>query len=173
MLHSITADGVTLLICVDTRPSRPSPSLPTNLFIHNILLILLTHILLNCSFGPLNLVITILPSKESNNQLPKYFNGSILCLFLYGCTAHWNLTTFSVPNLYTAGTTPWTGDQPVIRPLPTHRKTQTQNKSTDIHASSGIRTHDPSVRAGEDGLCLRSRGHCDRRNGSIMQYISC
>jgi hypothetical protein len=24
--------------------------------------------------------------------------------------------------------TPWTGDQPVTRPLPTHRTTQTQNK---------------------------------------------
>jgi hypothetical protein len=30
-----------------------------------------------------------------------------------------------------------------------------------LHASSGIRTNDPSVRAGEDGSCLRPRGHCD------------
>jgi hypothetical protein len=30
---------------------------------------------------------------------------------------------------------------------------------TDIHALSGIRTHDPSVRAGEDGACLRPSGH--------------
>jgi hypothetical protein len=29
---------------------------------------------------------------------------------------------------------------------------------TDIHASSGIGTHDPSVRAGEGGSCLRPRG---------------
>jgi hypothetical protein len=28
--------------------------------------------------------------------------------------------------LYTVGRTPWTGDQPVARPLPTHRTTQTQ-----------------------------------------------
>jgi hypothetical protein len=27
---------------------------------------------------------------------------------------------------------------------------------------SGIRTHDPSVRASEDSSCLRLRGHCDR-----------
>jgi hypothetical protein len=39
----------------------------------------------------------------------------------------------------------WTGDQPVARPLPTHRTTQTHNKHTVIHTSSGIRTHDPSV----------------------------
>jgi hypothetical protein len=36
------------------------------------------------------------------------------------------------------------------------------NAHTDIHASSGIRTHIPSVLAGEDGSCLRLRGHCDR-----------
>jgi hypothetical protein len=51
---------------------------------------------------------------------------------------------------YTVGRTPWTGDQPVARPLPTHMTTETQNKPTDIHALSGIRTHDPSVRASED-----------------------
>jgi hypothetical protein len=30
--------------------------------------------------------------------------------------------------LYTVGRTPWTGDQPFARPLPTHRTTQTRNK---------------------------------------------
>jgi hypothetical protein len=33
----------------------------------------------------------------------------------------------------------------------------------DIHASSGVRIHDPSVREGEDNSCLRARGRCDRR----------
>jgi hypothetical protein len=37
---------------------------------------------------------------------------------------------FSFLILYTVGRTPWTGDQPVARPLPTHRMTQTQNKRT-------------------------------------------
>jgi hypothetical protein len=32
----------------------------------------------------------------------------------------------------------------------------------DIHVSSGNRTHDPSVWAGEDSSCLRPRGHYDR-----------
>jgi hypothetical protein len=40
------------------------------------------------------------------------------------------------------------------------------NVHTDIHASSGIRTHDPSVRASEDISCFRSRGHYDR----LYQY---
>jgi hypothetical protein len=35
---------------------------------------------------------------------------------------------FSFLILYIVGRIPWTGDQPVVRPLPTHRTTQTQNK---------------------------------------------
>jgi hypothetical protein len=31
---------------------------------------------------------------------------------------------------YTVGRTPWTGDQPFAKPLPTHRTAQTQNKRT-------------------------------------------
>jgi hypothetical protein len=33
------------------------------------------------------------------------------------------------------------------------------NAHTHIHALSGIRTHDRSIRADEDSSCLRSRGH--------------
>jgi hypothetical protein len=64
---------------------------------------------------------------------------------------------FSIVIQYTVGSTPWTGDQPVARPQPTHRTAQTQNKRTHtyIHASSGNGTHDPSVRAGENSSCLR------------------
>jgi hypothetical protein len=42
---------------------------------------------------------------------------------------------------------------------------------TGIHALSGIQTHDPSVRASEDGSCLRPRGHCDRHGRYIQQQI--
>jgi hypothetical protein len=34
------------------------------------------------------------------------------------------------------GRTPWRGDQPVARSLPTHRRTQTQNKRTQAFAHS-------------------------------------
>jgi hypothetical protein len=37
---------------------------------------------------------------------------------------------FSFLILYSVGRTPWMGDQPVARSLPTHRTTQTQNKCT-------------------------------------------
>jgi hypothetical protein len=53
-------------------------------------------------------------------------------VFIYGSTALcWALAAFFrfvIP--YTVGRTPWTGDQPVVRPLPIHRTTQTQNKRT-------------------------------------------
>jgi hypothetical protein len=41
---------------------------------------------------------------------------------------------------YTDGRTPWTGDQPISRLLPTHRTTQTQNKRTQTSMR-----RDPSV----------------------------
>jgi hypothetical protein len=38
--------------------------------------------------------------------------------------------SFSFLTFYRDDRTPWTGDQPVARPLPTHRTTQKQNKPT-------------------------------------------
>jgi hypothetical protein len=34
--------------------------------------------------------------------------------------------------------------------------------NTDIHVLSGIRTHDPRVRASENSSCLKPSGHYDR-----------
>jgi hypothetical protein len=50
----------------------------------------------------------------------------------YGSAARWTLASFffSILILYTVGRTPWTGDQPVTRPLPADRTAQTQNKRT-------------------------------------------
>jgi hypothetical protein len=39
---------------------------------------------------------------------------------------------FSFLILYTVGRTPWTGDQPVARPLPAHRTTQTQTSMPGV-----------------------------------------
>jgi hypothetical protein len=73
----------------------------------------------------------------------------------------WTLAAFSVSSSAHRWWNSLDGDQPVAKPLPTHK----QNKRTDMHASSGIRTHDPSVRAGEDGSCLRGRGRPLGRTG--------
>jgi hypothetical protein len=40
--------------------------------------------------------------------------------------------------------------------------TNTEETHTDVDGSSGIRTHDPSVRVGEEVSCLRSLDRCDR-----------
>jgi hypothetical protein len=34
--------------------------------------------------------------------------------------------------------------------------------NANIHALSGIPSHDPSVQASEDSSCFRPRGYCDR-----------
>jgi hypothetical protein len=56
------------------------------------------------------------------------------------------------------------GDQPVARPSPAHRtaKHRINAHNRDTHALSGIRNHDPSVRATEDSSCLRPCGYCER-----------
>jgi hypothetical protein len=55
----------------------------------------------------------------------------------------------------------------VSRSLLTQSNKNIEEMHTDIHASSGIRTHDPSVSAGEDISCLRPRGQRDRRKKII------
>jgi hypothetical protein len=77
----------------------------------------------------------------------------------------WPLFSFII--IFTDCRTPWTEDQPVARSLPTHRPTQTQT----FMPLSGIRTHDPSVRASQDSSCLRPRGHCDRRINDIHVHV--
>jgi hypothetical protein len=52
----------------------------------------------------------------------------IIYLWLYSPCGPWPL--FQFLNLNTIGRTPWTGDQPLARPLPTNRTTQTENKRT-------------------------------------------
>jgi hypothetical protein len=50
---------------------------------------------------------------------------------------------------------------PVASPLSAQDNINTQTTLADIHTSKGIRTHDPSVWAGEDISCLVQPGHCD------------
>jgi hypothetical protein len=52
--------------------------------------------------------------------------SSHIHLWLYSPCGSWPLFQFLNP--YTVRRTPWTGDQPDTKPLPTYRTTQTQNK---------------------------------------------
>jgi hypothetical protein len=95
----------------------------------------------------------------------------IIYLYIYLSMALqplWTMAAFQFLNLRTVGRTPWTGDQPVAKLLPTHSTTQTH---THIHASSGIQTHDRSVRASEDSSCLRPRHHCDRPSEFRLLHV--
>jgi hypothetical protein len=46
--------------------------------------------------------------------------------------------------------------------------TQTEWTQSDIHVSSGIRTHDPSDRTSEDRSCLRPRDRCARQRRLLL-----
>jgi hypothetical protein len=56
---------------------------------------------------------------------------ALLLIYLWLYSPCGNLPLFQFHNLYTVGRTAWMGDQPVARPLPTHKTTQTQNKRTE------------------------------------------
>jgi hypothetical protein len=104
-------------------------------------------------------------SEDSSGHCDRLMQKSFIhpSMALQPFVGPWPLLQFR-NHFYTDGRTPWTSDQPVARPLPIHRTAQTQNKytHTDVHALSGIRTHDPSFGASEGSSCLRRRGHCDR-----------
>jgi hypothetical protein len=91
-----------------------------------------------------------------------YYCSTALC---------WALAPFLV--LYTVGRTPRTGHQSVARPISTHRtaKHRINTHNTDIHALSGIRNHDPRVRASEESSCFRPLGHCDWPSNYINTQI--
>jgi hypothetical protein len=54
---------------------------------------------------------------------------------------------FSFLILYTVGRTPWTKDQPIAWPLPTHDNTENKRTQT-LMPRVGFELIDPNVRAG-------------------------
>jgi hypothetical protein len=69
---------------------------------------------------------SINPSIHLSIHLPTY-------LWIYSPYGYWLLFQFLNP--YINGRTPWTGDQPIARPLSTHRTTETyiKRKKTSMH----------------------------------------
>jgi hypothetical protein len=66
---------------------------------------------------------------------------------------------------YRVGRTPWPGDQPVLRPLLTHDKT---NRKKDIHIflpRMGLKPRIVNFGAGEDTAYLRPHYYCDHLSG--------
>jgi hypothetical protein len=68
------------------------------------------------------------------------------------------------------GRTPWTKISPSqgIYLHAEQHKHRINAYNTDIHALSGIRTHDSRDRASENFPCLRKRGHFDRQNARYI-----
>jgi hypothetical protein len=96
-------------------------------------------------------------------------HGGILSL--YGSTALIDLDCFfsflihsQSVGLLGRGISPSQG-----RYLHTERHKHRINAHKHINAFSGIQNHDLSVRAGEDGSCLRPRGHYHRLYGGISE----
>jgi hypothetical protein len=78
-------------------------------------------------------------NNVTHREIPKiWFRRLVLELSLCVYSSLLDLAHFfTFLFLYTVGRTPWTGDQPVARPLPTHRAAQTQNKRTQT-STSGV-----------------------------------
>jgi hypothetical protein len=77
---------------------------------------------ISCCLGreaPYNITFSLLPSL-----LPSLS----LFLWLYSPLDLGRFVHFLI--LYAVSRTPWMGDQPIAKPLPSHRTTQTHNKST-------------------------------------------
>jgi hypothetical protein len=75
----------------------------------------------------------------------------------------WTSAPLSVSEiLYTVGRNSLTGSARHKATTYTQNNTDIEWTHTYIHALSGIRTHDPSVRVSEDSSCLRPCSHWDQ-----------
>jgi hypothetical protein len=63
------------------------------------------------------------------------------------------------------------GDQSAVTQLPTLRKTQREYTHIYIHALSGIRAHDRSIRSAEGSPCFTLRWNCVRQKKMCLSKI--
>jgi hypothetical protein len=78
---------------------------------------------------------------------------------------------FSFLILYTVGRIPWTGHQPVSRPLPTHGTTQTQNKCT--RTSMPLVGFEPTITVFERAKTFHALDCAATVIGCRYMYIAC
>jgi hypothetical protein len=102
-----------------------------------------------------------LHDKGLNNLYSSPIN--IIYLWLYGSLLDLgNVFSFLIP--YTVGRTPRTGDQPVARPLPTHRTTQTQTSMSRV----GFETTIPMF---ERAKTVHALDRADTVNGTSYCFL--
>jgi hypothetical protein len=102
-----------------------------------------------------------------------FFSSGATAPFWVLAYLHETLRPLQFSRSWTVGVTPWAGDQLVARPLPVHkhRRMHIHTQTLNIHALSGIRTHDPGFRASEDSACLRPLGYRDRHRTLLLSWI--
>jgi hypothetical protein len=118
--------------------------------------------------------------KNLTSYIQLYYLGCLLSIYLSTALQFLldlgHFFTFLI--LYTFRRTPWTGDQPVARPLPTCRTTQTQNKRTRTSIPQvGV---EPTITAFERAKTvhvLECAAHCSRAGCLIRDlcdhYVCC
>jgi hypothetical protein len=120
------------------------------------------------------------PDREADNSSPSSVDvkngGAIPHSFLLGSTALLLGLDLSLSLLiaFTVCMKAWTGDQPVARPLPAHRTTQTQNK----HAKSSMPPvgFEPTISVSErakTALSLRLNYAFSRDNSKNCSILVC
>jgi hypothetical protein len=77
-----------------------------------------------------------------------------------------SLPLFQFLGLYKVGRTCWTGDQPVARPQPIHRTTQTQNKRTQT--SMPLVGFEPTIPVFERVKTVHALERAATVNGKIL-----
>jgi hypothetical protein len=114
-------------------------------------------------------------SQTSSLEVEKSISQMILSIYLrlYSPVLDPGLF-FSFLILYTVGRTPWTGDQPVASPSPTHRTTQTQNKRSQtsmplVGFLLTLREEDPW--ANSHSLFATLSSSCNTFHYSVLPYI--
>jgi hypothetical protein len=93
------------------------------------------------------------------------FTVSTTCVTIYDSRLLcWTLAAFfQFLILHTFGGIPWTEDQPITRPLSTHKTTQTYDKRTQTSMRwVGIECTIAAFERAKTVHALRQRGHCDR-----------
>jgi hypothetical protein len=85
--------------------------------------------------------IFVIDVTDNYNDIVSIYDSTAFC-------GPWPL--FQLLNLYTVSRTPWLGNQPVARPLPTRRINVHRHPCLELDSNPRFR-----VRAGEDSSCLR------------------
>jgi hypothetical protein len=78
---------------------------------------------------------------------------------------------FGILILYPVHRTPWTGDQPVARPLPIYKTTQTQNTRKRTQTSMPRMGFEPTIPAFERARTVHASGRAATAIGRPIIYL--